>query len=243
MPNSALAHDALSSLLAHQGRYDKAIVHARAALELAPHLAYPRATLGCTLVEVEAYDDAAAELRRAIEIDPSQARAHHVLAGILTRQGDHAAAINHFRQAVQYEPNKARYHVELANALIGQERYGETIHVLDRAMRYTESERISNTLAWLLATHPDESLRDCDRAVTLITRLINNLDKTRPVHLDTLGAAYACAGRFDEAARTARQAAALARQAGREPLAESIDARADLYRNHQPCRNPKRQAE
>jgi hypothetical protein len=47
--------------------------------------------------------------------------------------------------------------------------------------------------------------------------------------LDTQAAAQAAAGRFAEAAATARRAAGLAVAAGDEPLARDIRARAALY--------------
>ena len=50
-----------------------------------------------------------------------------------------------------------------------------------------------------------------------------------PNLLDTLAAAYAAAGRFSEAAHTAREAAELAAARGQESLVEMIRTRERLY--------------
>ncbi len=57
-----------------------------------------------------------------------------------------------------------------------------------------------------------------------------------PVILGTLAAAYAEAGRFAEAAATARQALGLATQPDNPSLAESIEAQIRLYEAETPFR-------
>jgi hypothetical protein len=60
-----------------------------------------------------------------------------------------------------------------------------------------------------------------------------------PELLDALAAAYAAAGRFDDAVRTASEAQALA--AGRDPaLAAGLRARLELYRARRPYVAPPR---
>jgi len=55
-------------------------------------------------------------------------------------------------------------------------------------------------LAWLLATHPDERLRDGKRAVVLAQKaLALESGPTHPSLMETLAAAHAEAGYFEEA--------------------------------------------
>jgi spermidine synthase len=69
-----------------------------------------------------------------------------------------------------------------------------------------DDSRISNFLAWILATTPSAQWRNGAEAVRLAERA-NALTSYEDVnYLDTLAAAYAAAGRFDDAVRTARQA-------------------------------------
>ena len=88
---------------------------------------------------------------------------------------------------------------------------------------------IANNLAWILATDPDPTLRDPQEAVRLAEDAARGPHANDPGLLDTLAVSYKAAGRNDDALRTARRAAALAREAGREALAREIEANvADL---------------
>ena len=53
-------------------------------------------------------------------------------------------------------------------------------------------------------------------------------------YLDTLGEAYAAAGRFDDATKACRKAIDLAAAAGHDDLAEQMRGRLSLYESHRP---------
>jgi len=101
-------------------------------------------------------------------------------------------------------------------------------------------------LAWLLATTPDETLRDGAAAVTLIRPLALLYPDWR--HLDTLAAAYAAAGRWPEAVATQERALDAARHAGgsadaalgaaTDALLEPLEERLDGYRREHPFQQP-----
>jgi tetratricopeptide (TPR) repeat protein len=81
-----------------------------------------------------------------------------------------------------------------------------------------------NRLGWLLATSPEDEVRDAARAVELGERAVRLTSRQDPLSLDTLAAAYAEAGRFDEAAAAAREALELAARRGTvdRPLADRL---------------------
>ena len=63
--------------------------------------------------------------------------------------------------------------------------------------------------AWLLATDPDEGVRDPVQAIAVAEQAVGLTRRMDPVALDVLAAAYGSGGRFDEAAATAQAAMAL----------------------------------
>ena len=71
-----------------------------------------------------------------------------------------------------------------------------------------------------------------ERAVRLTSR-------TDTMSLDTLAAAYAEAGRFEEAAATAREAIALAERRRTQAELAGLSARLSLYQARQPFREPR----
>jgi tetratricopeptide (TPR) repeat protein len=91
-----------------------------------------------------------------------------------------------------------------------------------------------NSKAWLLATAPDASVRDGALAVSLATRALRLV--AYPEHRDTLAAAYAEAGQFDEAARAQALAVAGLRRTGRILLIPAYERRLALYRAGRPYR-------
>ena len=86
-----------------------------------------------------------------------------------------------------------------------------------------------NSLAWLLATCPDERVRDGAKAVRLSEQALrpdpNNANK-----LDTLAAALAAAGRFRDAVSTQEKAARLTTDDARPRYLERVE----LYRANKP---------
>ena len=95
---------------------------------------------------------------------------------------------------------------------------------------------LHNSLAWLLATCPLDSLRNGAEAVDQARRAVALCRRQNAGTLDTLAAAYAEAGRFPDAVATARDALKLAAGQDGPELAASISGRIVLYEAGKPYR-------
>ncbi len=93
-----------------------------------------------------------------------------------------------------------------------------------------------NNMAWILATSPDDSVRDGDRAIALVDRAMRVAGRHNPGLLDTLAAAYAESGLYETAASMARQAAIIAERSNQAGLAAEINAHAALFASGKPLR-------
>jgi tetratricopeptide (TPR) repeat protein len=100
-----------------------------------------------------------------------------------------------------------------------------------------ESQLALNNLAWLLATGPDDSLRDGARAIELALKLNRVTHENNPLYVRTLAAAYAEAGEFEHAVGTSQRASGLAQVQGQNELAAQIQEETDLYRQRRPLRD------
>ena len=87
-----------------------------------------------------------------------------------------------------------------------------------------------NNLAWQLASHPDQKIRDGNLAVRHAEKAANLTQQSDPSVLDTLAAAYAEAGLFAQAVATAEKALALAKTSRNQTLADGILKGLTLYR-------------
>jgi len=91
-----------------------------------------------------------------------------------------------------------------------------------------------NNLAWLLATSPEATNRNGVLAVKLAECACQQTRYRNTIMVGTLAAAYAEAGRFDEAISTGQKACALASQSGEQDLLGKNLGLLELYRQHQP---------
>jgi spermidine synthase len=129
-------------------------------------------------------------------------------------------AVEALDAAVRHAPEDPDVRYNLATALLRRGRAPAAIEMARAALATAPDDaRISNFLAWILATTPAPELRNGAEAVRLAERA-NALTGYADVNqLDTLAAAYAAAGRFDDAVRTARQALSRAGPASAQAMA------------------------
>lgn len=241
-PSNAVLHLATAEQLEEAQRFEEALVHARRAGELAPEELLPRLRTGLLLRRLGRLDEAAEELRGAIRLHSEAAEPHHALAMVLADQGRLDDAERHFRRAVELAPTNVEFRWNLGKLLILQGKIGEAV----RSYRQTlgldpDAYYVANDLAWLLATHPDENIRDGAEAVRLAEQARAGIDRSDPLVLsgvlDTLAASYAEAGRFDDAVQTASEAIELARATEFDELANGLEQRRQQYRAGQPYRD------
>ena len=72
--------------------------------------------------------------------------------------------------------------------------------------RDAEDENLLNNFAWVLATSPDDKLRDGERAVKMATEACELTGYETPHILSTLAAAYAETGDFENANKWSQKA-------------------------------------
>ena len=85
-----------------------------------------------------------------------------------------------------------------------------------------------------LAPCPDAEARNGEEAIAWAEKLKSLAPPDSPLIWDTLAAAYAEAGRFDQAVEAATKAVSLARAAGNMELAGAIQKRLALYATSKP---------
>jgi choline-sulfatase len=229
----------LGDLRRDEGNVEEAAVLYQQVLRLQPKRAIARFHLGKILGELGRIDEAVDHLRRAAEDMPKYPDARAYLALALAKQGQAEEAVKEFEQALALDPTHEESRIGLSETLCGLGRFGEGVETLREGLRRTPgSIRLANNLAWILATAPEPDLRDGTEAVRLAEATCERLRSLDPASLDTLAAAYACAGRFEDGVRTARRAIELATANGQTELAGRITARLRKYEAGQPHVEP-----
>lgn len=230
-PTAWPAHNNLGCILAERNQVEQAITHFRASLQYYPNNAQAHGNLGKALTQVHKLADAETELRRAIALKAQEPEFHHSLAYALGGQGKTEEALTQLRQAADLD-HTIGGRLELANMLHKLRRDREAVIEYRRALNaQPDSTEVLNNLAWILATSGDDSVRNGADAVALAEKACRQTQFKEAMPLGTLAAAYAEAGRFDNAAATAEKAADLAARSGNDQFAAINRQLLQLYRS------------
>ncbi len=161
----------------------------------------------------------------------------YALGSGLVIGGQPVEGIAQLRLAGALKPTWAEPRVLLGATLAKQGRLDEAIAEYTEALRL-EPDRAEalNNLAWIRAAHPEARFRDGAEAVRLAEQACRVSGYKEPMLIGTLAAAYAEAGRFEEAVTTATKARALALAGGQPDLAETNQKLIELFSTRQPYR-------
>jgi tetratricopeptide (TPR) repeat protein len=224
------AHNNLGNALLKEGNVDEAIVQYQKALQINPDYAKAHYNLGCALFQKGNVDEAIEHFQRALQINPDSMEAHYNLSCALLQKGNVDEAIVQYQKALQIEPDDEESHINLGNALIQKGNVDKAIVHYQKALQIEpDNVEALNNLAWVLATCPQASLRNGNKAVALAQRANQLTGDGNPVVIGTLAAAYAEAGRFNDAMRSAQKAIELARAAGQQDMVEQFNGELKLY--------------
>jgi tetratricopeptide (TPR) repeat protein len=238
-PTLAEAHYELGTLLLEQGRRDEAIKWYRLALALQPDYSLASGNLAKILAEKGEFAEAIRLYEHAVKANPKLAELRYNLALAYRGVGRLDEAISQFSAAIELNPGLADAYLELGRTFAQAHRYGEAIQTFRRGLEVEPRQMImGNEMAWLMATAPEASVRNAPQAIQIGERLAELTTRKEPKPLDTLAAAYADAGRFDEAVATAREARTLAGALNQSNLVQAISIRLKNYEAHEPYHTP-----
>jgi len=232
--------DACSNLglaYARLGKYELAIENFDKALQLRPDWPEVYNNLGLAYAHLGEYDLAIQNYNEALALKPDYIYVYYNMALAMADQGRYDQAIERFNEALRAEPNWPGAHYNLGNIYYRQGRLNLAIaHWLETVRLNPDFAKALNSLAWVLAATEDTKVQNPADAVKYAERACELTDYKDPGVLDTLAAAYAAVGKFDQAIETAEKAIELALTAGKKDMAQEIQDRLQLYKSGRPYR-------
>jgi len=203
----------------------------RHALAVTKDNALMQGLLGSSLFEQGKMPEAAEHLAEAARLWPGSISAQYDLAMALAAQDKMDEAIATCQTALKFKPHSPQIHHLLGNLFSKQGKIAEAIGEYRTTLEIDPDNLVDlNNLAWLLATTADARLRDGPEAIRLAEKACQITNYEKPMFIGTLAAAYAEAGRFDEAAAAAQKAITLATAAKNEGLVQKNGELLELYR-------------
>jgi len=220
-----MAHVNMGRLLSLRGESSRAVQHYQKALQIWPGDPGAHNNLAIELSRAGRGDLAAQHFAAAIAIWPGFVDARNNYGLLLAGQGKLDEAVTQFKEAVRLRPNHPAALFHLASAQAQKGDYADAARGFESLLRlYPDDVQTLNNLAWTLATCPDGDVRDPKTAVVHAEHAAKLTQRRQPHVLDTLAAAYAARGRFEDAVKAAGEGLALAERAGDERLAATIRA-------------------
>ncbi len=190
---------------------------------------------GIAYLSLGEIDNALQDFSWAIENDPTWGTFHLNRGRIYLQRRDWAKADADFTAATRQVPIDARARAFAWRAQLRgrQGQYQAALADDDAAIKWDRKLVLAyNDKAWILATCPDAAIRDGRKAVELAQTALKLEDS--PAGHDTLAAAYAEAGQFDDAAREQSKAIELLQAKSPNPAPADWQRRLDLYRSGMP---------
>ena len=236
-PDLVAARLNLGVTLREEDKINEAMEHFSMVLQAKPDCAEAYYELGVTLEKQGNFDAAVKHYSEALRMKPGFAKVHKNLGILLARQKKDKEAIFHFYEAIRIGPYNADVYCNLGIIYTNQKNIEKAILHYKKALHLNPNmAQALYNLSWILASCEDERFRNGEGAVTLAEKLCKITRYNQPLALDTLAAAYAETGKFDEAVTLSQKALELALKQGSKELVLGLKKRLNLYQTGQPYR-------
>jgi tetratricopeptide (TPR) repeat protein len=222
-PNCALAIHNRAVTFAQRNQYAAALRDFNRVIELNPGLAVAYRNRAELLAALGRMDEAVVDYDQAISALPEDAALLQARAYAYQRLGDFAHAAADINRAIQLAPRDPDALTQRGNLSAEQGNFEQAQEDFRRAIasdsNWADAHR---SLAWLYATCPDRRFRNAELALPSAHRAAQLASPDDYQVLDTLAAAYACGGQFDEAVKLQQKALVAAPRVFSTPLEERL---------------------
>lgn len=221
-PNCSLAIHNRAVSLAEANEPAAALRDFNRVIELNPGLAIAYRNRAELLASLGRIEEALGDYTRAIEGLPLDAELFRARGSAFHRAGDYNRALADLNRAIELQASADAY-TQRGNVLAEKGQFDAALGDFRQAIavdpQWGEAYR---SLAWLMATCANPRHRDAEQALAAARHAAELATGEDYFVLDTLAAAHACAGQFDDARQIQQQAVAAAPPDWAEPLRQRL---------------------
>ena len=179
--------------------------------------------------------DAIADIQLLLQDDPENVSWRLQLAGYYIRDKRHSRAIEIFTKILADDENNQDARRARADTLLSVGKHKEAIDDYEILIKQApKDDGILNNFAWVLATSPDEDLRDGQRALKMATEACELTEYKEAHILSTLASAYAEIGDFESARKWSQKA--VEAEVEDEETKEQLKKELESYQENKPWR-------
>ena len=185
------------------------------------------------------YGNAIGYGEKALALRPGRFKAHYNLGVAYYQSKQNEAAAKQFELVLEFMPKdqtvflakRVQVHNKLGLLRARQKKFDLAIVQFKETLKLNPRQPdMLNTLAWTLATCPNQALKDPSKALELAQQACALTQSKHPVYLNTLAVAYATLNNFSEAVKTSERALAIAQAKGDEKLVTELQKQLDLFK-------------
>jgi tetratricopeptide (TPR) repeat protein len=181
-------------------------------------------------------DRASLDYDQALRLDPNNAGGYVNRANAYIQIREWNKALNDCDTAIRINPNLAEAYFNRANVYTHFGDRQKELHDLEKAtsLNPKKFKALLNDLAWQWATSPDKEIRNGPQAIEAAIKACEMTDWKEWTCIDTLAAAHAEAGNFEQAIKYQKEGLLLAN--AKPKLVAEARQRLSLYEQHKPYR-------
>lgn len=199
-PEDLLSRMVRAGVLTEQKKYDEALADVRLVRKGAPDASQVAATEADLLRRLKRVDEAVKVMREFIDAHPEDLDARGTLALLFYRVKNYEDAEKELNRLSEAQPDSLPVLRMRASTYVMAGRQKEAIRDYRKLLATdAEDESALNNLAWMLATSPDDALRDGKAAIETARKAAELTEFKKAYILSTLAAGYAETGDFKTA--------------------------------------------
>lgn len=220
-------------LYAQGEEWDKALVDAEELIAMAPGSADALRLWAAAVSNTKKTDEVLEQLERMHDLTPDDSGLSLRMALLYGAKNDAQRAVDAYSQTIAGEPQNWFAFQGRADTYLNLGQQDKAMEDYEQALQLDPANSgVLNNLAWLLATSPEEKLRNGKRAIELATKACEVTEFKQAHILSTLAAAYAETGDFETAKKWSSKAVELGEGSMKEQLAKELKS----YEERKPWR-------
>lgn len=222
--------------------FDRAITDFTEVLRKRPNDEAIFVSRGLCYAQKDEDEKALADFDKAVSINPRNVQALQLRGSAYSQKGDKEKALEDFKSAISQDPNNAGTYLFRAQLYLLENEPELALADYEEVMRRAPSYAGAlNDYAWTLATNPKDSVRDGRKAVEYAKKACHESDYKHAPTIDTLAAAHAEAGDWDQAVKWQEEAVRIAKDKFPDEVA-GMNERLEQFKQKKPFRElPKRE--
>ncbi len=246
IPELVRARGLRAMIAAEAGDYKQLIDDMKDLRKIAPQNTDLLEELALLLLRSKQYDEAIARFDELSKLLPKNVGVLTELAFLYMLNKQPEKAIDAFSKVIEVDDKNFRAYRGRGDSYLNLGKHAEAIKDYEAAYKLgapddSDMSGLLNNFAWVLATSPDDKLRDGKRSIELGTKACELTEYSKPHILSTLAAGYAETGDFDTAIKWSSKAVEVAQAGVPDPdedddVADQLKKELQSYKDKKPVR-------